>query len=25
MEEVYTFFSGDMQALVDWAIQADPL
>jgi hypothetical protein len=25
MEEVYTFFSGDMQTLVDWAIQADPL
>lgn len=25
MEEVYTFFSGDMQALVDWSIQADPL
>jgi hypothetical protein len=25
MEEVYAFFSGDMQALVDWTIQADPL
>ncbi|KAF4637967.1 hypothetical protein G7Y89_g123 [Cudoniella acicularis] len=25
MEEVYSFFAGDMQALVDWAIQADPL
>lgn len=25
MEEVYSFFSGDMQALVDWTIQADPL
>jgi hypothetical protein len=25
MEEVYSFFSGDMQALVDWSIQADPL
>ena len=25
MEEVYAFFSGDMQALVDWSIQADPL
>jgi hypothetical protein len=25
MEEVYTFFAGDMQALVDWTIQADPL
>jgi len=25
MEEVYTFFSGDMQALVDWTIQGDPL
>jgi hypothetical protein len=25
MEEVYTFFSGDMQGLVDWAIQGDPL
>ncbi|TVY83642.1 Exocyst complex component [Lachnellula suecica] len=25
MEEVYSFFSGDMQALVEWTIQADPL
>lgn len=25
MEEVYAFFPGDMQALVDWSIQADPL
>jgi hypothetical protein len=25
MEEVYAFFSSDMQALVDWSIQADPL
>jgi len=25
MEEVYTFFPGDMQALVEWSIQADPL
>jgi hypothetical protein len=25
MEEVYSFFSGDMQALVDWSLQADPL
>jgi hypothetical protein len=25
MEEVFSFFSGDMQALVDWTIQADPL
>jgi hypothetical protein len=25
MEEVYAFFSSDMQALVDWTIQADPL
>lgn len=25
MEEVYSFFLGDMQALVDWSLQADPL
>ncbi|TVY86896.1 Exocyst complex component, partial [Lachnellula willkommii] len=25
MEEVFTFFPADMQALVDWTIQADPL
>jgi hypothetical protein len=25
MEEVYSFFLGDMQALVDWTLQADPL
>ncbi|KAH8668075.1 exocyst complex component Sec3-domain-containing protein [Tricladium varicosporioides] len=25
MEEVYSFFPGDMQTLVDWAVQADPL
>jgi hypothetical protein len=25
MEEVYSFFAGDMQALVDWSLQADPL
>ncbi|PQE16914.1 exocyst complex component Sec3 protein [Rutstroemia sp. NJR-2017a BBW] len=25
MEEVYAFFLGDMQALVDWTIQSDPL
>lgn len=25
MEEVYSFFPGDMQSLVDWTIQADPL
>ena len=25
MEEVYAFFASDMQALVDWSIQADPL
>ena len=25
MEEVYSFFPADMQALVDWTIQADPL
>ncbi|EHK99575.1 putative Exocyst complex component 1 [Glarea lozoyensis 74030] len=25
MEEVYSFFAGDIQSLVDWSIQADPL
>lgn len=25
MEEIYSFFFNDMQALVDWSIQADPL
>ena len=25
MEEVYSFFLGDMQALVEWSLQADPL
>lgn len=25
MEEVYSFFLGDIQALVDWTLQADPL
>lgn len=25
MEEIYGFFPADMQALVDWSIQADPL
>lgn len=25
MEEIFTFFSGDVQALVDWSIQIDPL
>jgi len=25
MEEVFSFFQGDIQSLVDWSIQADPL
>jgi hypothetical protein len=25
MDEIYSFFLGDMQALVDWCLQADPL
>jgi hypothetical protein len=25
MEEVYSFFAQDMQNLIDWSIQADPL
>jgi hypothetical protein len=25
MEEVYSFFQGDMQLLVDWSLQSDPL
>jgi len=25
MEEVYGFFAGDLQALMDWSLQADPL
>ncbi|KAL3423802.1 exocyst complex component Sec3 [Phlyctema vagabunda] len=25
MEEIYTFFAPDMQALMDWSMQADPL
>jgi hypothetical protein len=25
MEEVYSFFAGDIQLLVDWSVQADPL
>lgn len=25
MEEVFSFFLGDMQSLVDWSLQADPL
>ncbi len=25
MEEAYTFWGGDMQALLDWSLQADPL
>ena len=25
MEEVFSFYANDMQALVDWSIQSDPL
>ncbi|TGO19637.1 hypothetical protein BTUL_0003g00910 [Botrytis tulipae] len=25
MEEIYAFWAGDMQALVDWSLQSDPL
>jgi exocyst complex component 1 len=25
MEEIYSFFPADLQALVDWSLQSDPL
>ncbi len=25
MEEIYSFFASDMQSLVEWTLQADPL